>query len=327
MRLSWGGRLATLAVLALLASGCSFMARASVARTGGDTNGISEGSSISADGRYVAFESYASDLVAGDGTSGFDGNDIFRRDLLTGTTTRVSVSAGGGDPDGPSFAFFANAISADGQRIAFTSSASNLVADDHNTSSDVFVRDLGTNTTTRISAGLAGGDAAGESTQAEISSSGRYVAFGSDATNLVPGGGNCTTTEVGLQCWSDVYVRDTETGTTTKVSPNRDGGNADASSQDGSVSADGRYVTFSSLADDLVPDDGNHAIDVFVRDLHTGRTTRLSVDRRGGDATGGQSYWPSITPDARFVVFTSKADNLVGHDQNGVEDVYVRRLR
>ncbi len=301
--------------------------RVSVNTSGGDPNGPSGSASISADGRYVAFESYASDLVAGDGTSGFDGNDIFRRDLLSGTTTRVSVNTTGGDPDGPSFTFFANAISADGQRVAFTSNADNLVAADNNANSDVFVRDLGANTTTQISVSLARGAADGESEQGEISSSGRYVAFGSNASDLVPGGGNCTETEEGPYCLSDVYVRDTEAGTTTKASTDMDDGNANASSQDGSVSADGRYVAFSSLASDLVPKDDNGAIDVFVRDLRTGRTKRISVDQNGHDATGGQSYWPSITPDARFVVFTSQADNLVGNDDNGVEDVYVRRLR
>ncbi len=224
--------------------------RASVDTTGGDSDFGSGAPSISADGRYVAFESWATDLVAGDGNGW---QDIFVRDRQTNTTTRASVDTLGGDPDGWSQD---PAISADGRYVAFHSFATDLVVGDGNGATDVFVRDLQTNTTTRASVDTAGGDPDSWSDRPSISADGRYVAFESGATDLVAGDGNGA---------ADVFVRDRQTNTTTRLSVDTAGGDSDAGSYNPSISADGRYVAFDSLATDLVAGDGNGMGDVFVR--------------------------------------------------------------
>ncbi len=218
--------------------------------TGGDPDSFSQFPSISADGRYVAFESVATDLVVGDGNGLAD---VFVRDLQTNTTVRVSVDTAGGDPDNVSM----NAsISADGRYVAFDSWATDLVLGDGNGMGDVFVRDLQTNTTTRVSVDTAGGDPDSWSMNPSISADGRYVAFGSNATDLVAGDGNGTL---------DIFVRDLQTNTTTRVSVGTAGGDPDSPSQFPSISADGRYVAFDSWATNLVAGDGNGTFDVFVR--------------------------------------------------------------
>jgi Tol biopolymer transport system component len=193
-----------LAVVVLLAGGCTWITKASVNTTGGDPNDVSIASSISGDGRYVAFESHASDLVAGDG-NGF--RDIFVRDLQANTTTRASVDTTGGDPDRDSFM---GSISGDGRYVAFWSQASDLVAGDGNGFADVFVRDLQTNTTTRVSVDLLGREADDNSFSPSMSGDGHYVAFDSDATNLVPG-------DAGR--FFDVFVRAVVTPTVDSVTP------------------------------------------------------------------------------------------------------------
>ncbi len=282
--------------------------RASVDTTGGDSNGVSEAPSISADGRYVAFYSWATNLVAGDG-NGLE--DVFVRDLQTNTTIRASVDTAGGDPDGPSQY---PSISADGRYVAFRSNATDLVVGDGNGTWDVFVRDLQTNTTTRASVDTTGGDSNSMSEAPSISADGRYVAFHSFATNLVAGDGNAAV---------DVFVRDLQTNTTTRASVDTAGGDPDSWSDRPSISADGRYVAFESGATDLVAGDGNGAADVFVRDRQTNTTTRLSVDTAGGDSDAG-SYNPSISADGRYVAFDSLATDLVAGDGNGMGDVFVR---
>ncbi len=282
--------------------------RVSVDTAGGDPDNWSQHPSISADGRYVAFHSLATDLVAGDG-NGF--RDVFVRDLQTNTTVRASVDTTGGDPDGGSQH---PSISADGRYVAFRSTATDLVAGDGNGMPDVFVRDLQTNTTVRASVDTAGGDPDGTSQDPSISADGRYVAFQSQATDLVAGDGNGT--------W-DVFVRDLQTNTTTRVSVDTAGGDPDSLSAVPSISADGRYVTFYSDASDLVVGDGNGFRDVFVRDLQTNTTVRASVDTAGGDPNGSSS-WPFISADGRYVAFQSNATDLVPGDGNGNTDVFVR---
>ena len=156
-------------------------------------NGSSAFPSISADGRYVAFESVASDLVTGDGN---DNSDVFVWDLVTPSTRRVSVDTGGGDPD--SFSQRPS-ISADGRYVAFESNASDLVAEDGNSYRDVFVRDLEAGTTTRVDVDTSGGPTGGDSALASISADGRWVTFSSFASDLVAGDGNGT--------W-DIFLRD-----------------------------------------------------------------------------------------------------------------------
>jgi len=277
---------------------------------GGDPNGSSSDPSLNANGRFVAFSSSASDLVAGDG-NGVD--DIFVRDLVAGTTTRVSVDTGGGDPNGSSFA---PSISPDGELVAFASFASDLVPGDGNGGSDIFLRDLVAGTTTRVSVDTGGGDPNGSSEAPSVNTTGRFVAFHSFASDLVPGDGNFAT---------DVFVRDLTAGTTSRASLDTAGGDANSSSLFPSISDTGRFVAFESNASDLVPADGNGATDVFVRDLVAGTTIRASVDMAGGDANSA-SQSASIDAMGRFVAFDSFASDIVPGDGNGTTDVFIRNL-
>jgi len=261
--------------------------RVSVDTGGGDPNGNSNNPSLSADGRYVAFVSAATDLVPGDSNGA---NDVFVRDLQVGSTARVSVNVFGGD-----FRFGGEpSISADGRYVAFSAGVG---------LPNVFRRDLEAGTTTQVSVDTGGGGPISVSTQPSISADGRYVAFSSADLDL--GGGTGT--------W-DVFRRDLEAGTTTRLSV------GDVSRP--SISGDGSYVVFSSFAA-LVPGDGNATRDVYLWDVAAGTTTRVSVDTGGGDPNA-YSDNPSISDDGRYVVFHSLASNLVSGDSNGIEDVFVR---
>ncbi|MEN6642913.1 MAG: hypothetical protein ABFE08_10735 [Armatimonadia bacterium] len=297
-----------LAVAALAGGGwAGITTRVSVATGGAQGNSWSDELSVSADGRYVAFASYATDLVAGDTNGDYD---IFVRDRTTGTTTMVSVATGGDQANG--FSYFPS-ISADGRYVAFESRASNLVAGDTNGSGDVFVHDRTTGTTTRVSVATGGGQGNDESCPSSISGDGRYVAFLSSASNLVGGDTNGK---------SDAFVHDRTTRTTTRVSVATDGGQGNDSSSTSSISGDGRYVAFLSSASDLVGGDTNGESDVFVHDRTTGTTTRVSV-ATGGDQANDSSWFPSISADGRYVAFESSASNLIGGDTNGESDVFV----
>jgi Tol biopolymer transport system component len=285
--------------------------RVSLDGSGNQGNNSSYNPSVSADGRYVAFYSLASNLVPGDTNSSYD---VFVRDLQNGTTTRVSLDSSGNQGNNYSFN---PSISANGRFVAFYSNASNLVPNDTNGSSDVFVRDLQSGTTTRVSLDSNGNQGNGVSSFPSISADGRYVAFSSGATNLVPGDTNGKT---------DVFVRDLQTGTTTRVSVDSNGNQGNNGSQTPSMSADGRYVAFFSDASNLVPGDTNGATDVFVRDLQTGTTTRVTLDSSGNQADGGSDL-ASISAHGRYVTFRSFATNLVAGDTNGSSDVFVRDLQ
>jgi Tol biopolymer transport system component len=286
--------------------------RVSVDMDGGDADGASGFPAITPDGRFVAFSSDAPDLVPDDGNGTFD---IFLRDLLTATTFRASVDAEGGDPNGFSLTG-GLAVTPDGRYVAFDSYASDLVVGDDNHESDVFVRDMVSETTTWVSVDTQGGAGNGFSGNPSISAEGRHVAFRSSASDLVAGDGNGDT---------DVFVRDLLTGTTTRVSVDVNGGDANSHSYNPSMSGDGRYVAFYSGANDLVEEDGNPYSDVFVRDLTLGVTTRASVDYHGHDAEAG-SFDPSISADGRYVAFLSDSSDLIPDDGNDLGDVFVRDL-
>jgi Tol biopolymer transport system component len=162
--------------MAVLLVGCTV--RVSVDTKGGDPNSSSVEPSVSADGRYVAFASLASDLVEGDG-NGL--HDVYRRDLEENRTTRVSVDKAGGDPN---FDSFDASISSDGNKVAFLSNASDLVDGDTNGKEDIFVRNMRTAVTTRASVDAGGGDANDHSSNPDISANGRVVAFASFASDL-----------------------------------------------------------------------------------------------------------------------------------------------
>jgi Tol biopolymer transport system component len=211
-------------------------------------------------------------------------------------------------------------ISADGRFVLFLSSAGNLTTnDDTGDHIDIFLRNRTNNTTTLISVnrtGVGGGN--GHSVSPAMSTDGRYVAFESEAGNLVANDTNNA---------ADVFVRDVLNGTTTLVSVNQSGaGSGNGSSTSPVISADGRYVAFLSAATDLVTNDTNGVVDVFVRDLQTGTTALVSIRADGVTGGNGNSDAPAMTPDGRQVVFVSKATNLVAGVTNSQGEIYVRDL-
>jgi Tol biopolymer transport system component len=284
--------------------------RVSVASNGAEGNYVSGyygSSSLSGNGRIVAYSSGASNLVDGD-TNGFE--DIFIHDRLSGETTRVSVASDG--IQGNSSSVFSS-ISADGRYVAFISQASNLVEGDTNSSYDVFVHDRVTGETTRVSVASDGTQGNSAYTPPSISGDGHYVAFESNANNLVEGDTNSS---------FDIFVHDRVTGDTTRVSVASDGTQGNSYSHNPSISADGRYVAFISLATNLVAGDTNSSNDVFVHDRVTGETTRASVASEGTQGNW-KSVSPSISANGRFVAFISLATNLVAGDTNEHWDIFV----
>jgi len=285
----------------------------SVDSAGNQGNRDSYNPSISADGRFVAFYSEASNIVPGDTNNSYD---IFVRDTLTNTTTLVSLDSAGNQGNSDSYSA---SISADGRFVAFSSEASNIVPGDTNNYADIFVRDRLTNTTTRVSVDSAGNQGNGNAGSPSISADGRFVAFYSEASKLVPG----DTDEN-----RDIFVRDRLTNTTTPVSVNSAGNQTSSESNFPSISADGRFVAFESFASDFVPGDINYDTetavrDIFVRDTLTNTTTRVSVDS-AGNQVNGNSDSPSISADGRFVAFNSFASNIVPGDTNNTSDIFVR---
>jgi Tol biopolymer transport system component len=281
--------------------------RVSVDSAGNQANSDCYYPSISADGRFVAFYSTASNIVPGDTNNNYD---IFVRDRLTNTTTRVSVDSAGNQGNGQSYS---PSISADGRFVAFYSTASNIVPGDTNNIFDIFVRDRLTNTTTRVSVDSAGNQGNGGSDNPSISADGRFVAFNSYASTLVPGDTNGE---------EDIFVRDTLTNTTTRVSVDSAGNQGNDTSYRLSISADGRFVAFESGASNLVPGDTNEKRDIFVRDTLTNTTTRVSVDS-AGNQTNIDSYTPSISADGRFVAFNLYSPNIEP-DTTYADDIFVR---
>ncbi|MCC6500114.1 MAG: hypothetical protein IT313_07595 [Anaerolineales bacterium] len=287
------------------------LTRVSVDSVGAEANNASKRPSISGDGRFVAFESDASNLVPNDTNAS---TDIFVKDRQTGEVTRVSVDSAGSQADQGSGGA---TISADGRFVAFVSDASNLVANDTNGMTDVFVRDRQLGITARVSVSSSGEQANALSDfPLAISSDGRYVVFNSDATNLVANDTNGVT---------DVFLRDTQTGVTERVSIASDGSQANNSSSSPSISASGQFVTFTSNASNLISDDTNNASDVFVRDRATGATTRVSVNTSGEQADKA-SRSPAISGDGRYVVFLSKSTNFAPGtgDFSGKDFVFLR---
>ncbi len=263
---------------------------------------------ISADGRWVAFGSYATNLVGGD-TGGWA--DIFVHDRQSGATERVSLDSSGVPGNEHSYN---PSISSDGRYVTFESYASNLVGGDTNNELDIFVRDRQSGTTERASIDSAGTEGNALSNRASISADGRYVAFGSYATNLVGGDTNGFT---------DVFIHDRQSGSTERVSVDSVGVQGNRDSFFPSISADGRYVAYGSDAGNLVSGDTNHRADVFVHDRQSGMTERVSVASGGAEANDHSRGLPSISADGRFVTYNSNATNLVVGDTNGWADAFL----
>lgn len=278
------------------------------------------GGTMSSDGRFVAFASEAADLVDGDTN---DRVDIFLLDRHIGTVDLVSAGMSG-EPanDGSGFVTFDNfgfgrtLISADGRFVVFSSMASNLVPDDTNDRTDVFVRDMQRRTTQLASVGRRGGSARGDTADGAISADGRYVVFSSGA-RLAKADTNHS---------RDVYVRDLRRGRTRLVSRNDEGDPGNDYSFGGSISADGRFVAFDSEASNLAARDTPFTTDVFVRDRLKGTTRRVSVSGTGRTPNGG-SWAGSISANGRYVAYESSASNLVPADSNGERDAFVTDWR
>jgi Tol biopolymer transport system component len=281
----------------------------SVDTAGTQSNGPSGSPSISADGRYVAFQSSATNIVPGD-TNGFD--DVFVRDRQSGITERISLDSGGTQVSGGSYN---PSISASGRHVAFYSDASALVPGDTNGHSDVFIKDRQSGITERISVDSFGVQGSLDSGPygVSISADGNFVAFASVATNLVQGDTNGS---------PDIFVRDRQGGTTERVSVDSGGAQGNGDSIFPSISASGRYVAFESHASNLVPGDTNGVGDVLVRDRQTGTTALASASSSGVEenSVGGS---PSISADGHEIAFQSFADNLVPNDTNSATDVFV----
>ncbi|MBI5433055.1 MAG: hypothetical protein HZA52_09525 [Planctomycetes bacterium] len=278
--------------------------RVSLASSGVEGNGASRYAAISGDGRWVAFESKATNLVAGD-TLGW--RDVFVRDRATGTLVRASVDALGNEADGESLDA---AISPEGRWVAFESLATNLVAGDTNGASDIFLKDLQTGAISRLSVSSLGIEGNGASVDPSITNNGRYVAFGSSASNLVAFDTNG---------FDDVFYRDVIAGVTRRASVSSIGNEADEHSHDPQFTPDGTHVAFYSGGTNL----DHYLPNVFLHEVMTSTLERISIGSAGQQATQG-SYWPAISADARWVAFDSFDSNLVFADANGVRDIFVR---
>jgi Tol biopolymer transport system component len=319
-----------------LQSGVTTLVSRNLAGTGGGNgaSGLFDPLGVSADGRYVVFTSLATNLVAA--VDDNNQTDVFVRDLPNNTTTLVSVnraggtSLGGGESDGA-------VMTPDGRFVAFTSEARDLLPFDTGPRRQVFIRDLQTGVTSLVTPNQQGVGGNGDTDSFRerdmaVSSDGRYVAFVSDASDLVNNDTNFA---------QDVYVRDTKLGITSLVSVRADGGaSGNASSGQIAMTPDGRFIAFVSGADNLVAvTDTNQQQDVFVRDMQTKTTSLVSVNRNGvagGDGRARDFFLlpfmrTSISDDGRYVSFTSSASDLTSAKDtnsgniNGLDfDVFVR---
>lgn len=262
--------------------------------------------SLSGNGRFVAFESDAPNLIPGDGNSA---SDIFVHDRFQGTTVRVSVDSGGRESNGDSFH---PAISGGGRYVVFSSVATDLVLGDTNGVEDVFMHDLETGTTTRVSVNAQGVQGNGVSRDPDLSDDGSRVAFSTRAKNLVAGHfGN----------HEDVVVRDLITGEYFLGSASVTGLSGNGASRRPSLSGDGTHVGFDSKAKDLIDDDTNFFLDVFVRDLEAGTTFRAS-ESSWGTESNGDSFAASLSFTGRYVAFQSKGNSIDFADVGVYDDIF-----
>jgi Tol biopolymer transport system component len=279
------------------------------------------GDDISGNGRYVLFHSRATNFVL---SVKVDGINVYLRDLQLGNTELISRGPPGAAADGQSWGC---AVNADGRYVVFLTEASNIAPDDENDRSDIVWRDRETGETRLVSVASDGTQANTNAWVADISPDGRFVVFVHAASNLVPGDTNGE---------NDVFVHDTGTGETECVSVSSHGELGNRESMGTAMSQDGRFVAFESLSDNLVPGDTNgsydeeqdlyYGRDVFVHDRKTKRTRRVSVSASGVEGDG-ESFYPSLSSNGRWVSFDSTAPNLVSDDDNGWGDVFVYRYR
>jgi len=276
--------------------------------TGLGANGHSNNGCLSADGRYAAFESLASNIALDDTNAV---SDIFVFDVLLDTSVRVSVSTLGIQGNKSSTE---PTISTTGQRVAFQSLATNLVSDDTNSSADIFVRDMDLSVIFRASVSTSGGQSNGDCSVPSISGDGQRISFQTYASNLVSGDNNGKT---------DVFVRDTAASQTWRVSLSTEGGQGNAPSEQGAISLDGQFIVFESGSTTLSNTDQTVWRDLYLRNIDSQVTAQVSFA-----GVPGMSNWfsgePASSWDGRYVAFASAGSNFGVLDNNLVSDVYVR---
>lgn len=330
--------------------------------SGGNPDGKSYYSQvdISQDGRYIVFNSQASNLVLN--STPFPGtNRLFVRDRLTNSTELVSQSTSGAASYGEN-----GRISEDGRYIVFSSFASDLVSGDTNGKGDIFIRDRKLGTTTRVSSTLTGTQTTFGNAAPDVSADGQYVVWTARP-----------------DIYSEIYLKNMSTGTVTQLSQNSSGAPANSDSNDPRISCEGRivvfksnannlttgdtsnpsktywrtyiidmlkplnpqyirggnfgvdnnpsvscngnYIAFSSSSKYLVPGDTNNKEDAFLYDRVNDSVQRVSVDSSGAQ-TNDSAFLPSSSNDGKYVVFISGATNLISSDTNGKKDVFIRNI-
>lgn len=268
---------------------------------------------VSANGQFLTFFSYANFTPEDtDDPAVRRIEDIYFRDLATGAMELITVGWNGGKGNAGSIC---PSVSDDGNFVAFQSDASNLVPNDTNSKTDIFVRDRRARTTRRVSVFTGGREGLDSAADAKISGNGKFVAITTRAA-LVDDDKN------GLV---DVYAHNLDTGETERVSIGSNGAEGNRNSWDARISADGRFVAFDSDAGNLVPGDVNGRTDVFVRDRLLGKTHRLSVSH-DGKPESGDSHHVRISANGQFIAFRSEANNLVPGDRNRVPDIFVTAI-
>lgn len=296
--------------LAAVSPAAAQNARVSVTSDGSQANSHSYWGFTSPNGRWVVFSSDATNMVPGD----FNGKtDVFRLDRATGDVRPVSVNTDGVLANGRSFA---SGVSKDGRLVLFWSHATDLVGGDNNAQSDVFLRDMVLDTTTRLTHGMDGTEPNGGCRFPTMSEDGRWVTFQSWANNIVVNDNNE---------FDDIFLLDRRTGTYRRIGQPAFGDTDDDSGRP-SITPNGRYVSFESGASNIVPGDTNGRIDGFVVDVVRGTTTCVSVNDAGviGNAS---SRTPILSSNGRYAAFSSTATNLVPDDTNATSDAFVRDLR
>lgn len=299
---------------------------------------------VTPDGRFVAFESMADNLVPNDTSRSHEFQEIFVRDMRRRTTERINVSSSGNQANQGAragddyYLVYPNTvlggISDNGRYVVFATTSSNLVSHDTNRAWDVFVRDRRAGTTKRVSVASDGTESNEDSFHPVISGSGKVVAFASGASNLVQDDTNRH---------PDVFVHYLATGETVRVSMSTTGEEARMSksthSSEGSVSpsisSDGAFVAFSSSANNLVEHDTNGLADVFVRDIDGGEARRVSISSDGAQTEPieiqqeiyGGSGSVSLSGNGSVVMFTTMAANLVDDDTNKLPDTFVHDMK
>lgn len=285
----------------------------SVDVAGGPVNDDAGNPSLSADGRWIAWSSVASDIsISGDTNSA---TDVFLTEADAGVGPALVSHNQAGTPatgfsDDPR-------ISADGSTVVFGSGAADIVAGDTNAVDDVFAYDRASTVVTVVSRGPGGTLPTRASRQPDVSGDGRYVVYASASGNLA---------DPETDNDEDVFLTDRTTGVTTRVSRNAAGGHAGGSSYQARISANGRVVAFKSDAADIVPGDTNGYEDVFVRLLASGTNVRVSVNGAGGQVQGGNSYLPDLSADGRWTSWESFSTDVLVGDVNDDPDVFLTDL-